>query len=396
MTDRRRAWAAVATLAVGVFVVTVTEMVPVGLLSQLSGSLGVSESTAGWSVAAYGLVAGLAAPPLTRLTRSVDRRLLVLVIVGVFVGGNSATAGVSGIATLLAVRIAIGAVHGLMWSIIAAIAVRLVPWSSTTATAVVFSGISVALVLGVPLGTWLGQEVGWRWTFLALATAAAVSWIALAILVPPMPTQSTQRTPSTQPATPRTTSSADLLRTHRPLRMVLAITALLVIGNYAAYTYIVPFAHAGLGFVADQIAPLLLIYGVAGVVGNLLAGFALGRGTDSGRLMLGTTAALTVTLALLPLLRAAPPLAVLAVATWGLTYSALPVMLQTRIFAVVPADRETATSLYVLTFNLCIAAGAFLGGLALDQAAWLPVTLGAACTGLAVLLSATSRRPGHA
>lgn len=378
-----RAWTAVGALTLSVFVVTVTEMMPVGLLPQLSGSLDVSESMVGWSVAAYGLVAGLAAPPLTRWTSALDRRLLLLLIIAVFMIGNAVTASVTGITALLAVRIAIGTIHGLMWSIVAAVAVQLVPTRPAPATAVVFSGISTALVLGVPAGTWLGQNVGWRCAFLALAGLGAVCWAGLAIVMPALPPR---RSRSRAPAI-----RAALLRRHPSLRVVLAVTALVVTGNYAAYTYVVPFVQASLGFTSSLVSPLLLVYGVAGVIGNLLAGVALNRASSSQPLILATLAALSLVLAVLPLLRGVPVLAVVSIAAWGLCYSSVPVMLQTRIFSITLDEREAATALYVLTFNTCIAAGAFIGGLALQQQAWLPIAIGAACSAVAAVLSSRSR-----
>lgn len=350
-------WAAVLALAVSVFAVTATEMMPIGLLTEMASDLGASEAAIGLSVTIYGVLAGLLAPLWIPLTRRVDRRTLVAGVVGVFTLGNYATSLSTTYTQLLLARLTVGVFHGLMWAIIAGVAIRMVPPASTArATAITFSGISLALVLGVPVGSFIGEHLGWRSAFVILSAIAAVAGVAVLIVVPRVPSQ-TQMCAKDVPA----------LLARGGLRKILAVTGLVVVANYSAYTYISPFLTDTVGVDRSELGTYLLTYGIAGVVGNLAAGSLLARAATTQsrtRLLLVGTSLMTVALAmaLLPI-GPTPTLGLLAL--WGLTYSALPVVLQTIIFTVAPSAKDTATSLYVLVFNVSIAAGAGLGALAI-------------------------------
>lgn len=365
-----RAWAAVIALGVAVFVVTVTEMMPIGLIPQMATDLRVSEGAAGLSVTMYGVVAGLSAPVVTSWTRRLDRRVLVLAVLGAFVVGNVATAMVPDYPQLLVVRLAMGLCHGLMWSITASTAVRLVaPASATTATAVAFSGISLALVVGVPAGTFLGAWVGWRAAFMSVAALTALAWIAVIALVPALP----------QIPRGRAHPWRELLSRPTGVRQVLVVTALAVMGTYAAYTYIAPFLIHRLGVPTAGVGVYLLVYGAAGVIGNFAAGALLARVRTAGTVLSGALAVATASLTLLTVgsgLGAWTAGGVIAL--WGMSYSALPVILQTMILRRAPHAREAATAIYVLVFNVSIALGALGGAVAIDRVSTsAPLALGA-------------------
>lgn len=352
-TRALRTWSAVTALAVAVFAVTATEMMPVAVLPEIGAALGVSVGVAGLTVTVFGVVAGLSAPLMTTRTRGLDRRTLVLAILGAFVVGNAATAVVTNYPLLLAVRLSMGLCHGLMWSIIAGAAVRLVPPTSAgRATAAVFSGISLALVLGIPAGTALSAQWGWRAVFVALAALAAATLIAVAILVPRLPARAT--------GTPRWRTVPG------PVYPILAVTALVVVGNYAAYTYVAPFLLDHNGIQPQMLGAYLLVYGVAGVVGNAVIGAVVGGRRSLSALLVTCVAILSGSLVALRLAPAAPAIVVVVIAVWGASYSALPVVLQTLIFAAAPDVRDAATSLYVMVFNVAIAGGAFVGAVAID------------------------------
>lgn len=370
-----RAWSAAVSLAVAVFAVTTTEMLPIGLLPTMASDLGVSEGTAGLSVTIYGIVAGLLAPAMTSRTRRCDRRVLLLVILGVFVVGNAATAIANSFPALLLVRLAIGVFHGLLWSMVAAVGIRLVPpESAARVTAVVFSGISLALVFGVPAGTLLGSFVGWRGAFAVLAVFTALAACAVFALLPAL-------APS---------NSAPVRSWRAPalgngIGTILCLTGLVVVGNYAAYTFIAPFLVTELGVRSESVGIYLLVYGVAGVLGNALASILAGRRGPERNVLLIGTAALTSSLVLLM----SPLGAILpgpVVAMWGLSYSALPVLLQLAVLAAAPHAREAATSLYVLVLNVSIAVGSLVGAVSIDAAsAAAPIGAGAVVCGLSVV-----------
>ncbi|WP_037646454.1 MFS transporter [Streptomyces hygroscopicus] len=352
-----RGWLAVLAVTFGVFTVTATETMPIGLLPQMAAGSRVSEGTVGLTVTLYGLFAGVLAPVLTAATRRLDRGRLLLLILAVFVAGNAATAMATNYLWLMLVRLLVGCIHGVLWAIVASVAVRLVPPArSVRATAVVFSGISLATVLGVPLGTMVGQWLDWRAAFWALAACSAVALTATALLMPPMPPHGGVHLSEL----PR------LLRAGN-LRTAVAVTATVVIGHYAAYTYITPFLLRNVGIPSDLVGVLLLGFGAAGVVGNFLAGAVIGRGPALRTVVLGLIAGTGAAMALLLAAGGWRPAAIVFLLGWGLAYSALPVALQTLVFRSVPRAREAATSLYVLSFNVSISLGALCGSLALDH-----------------------------
>ncbi|MDX2822798.1 MFS transporter, partial [Streptomyces ipomoeae] len=353
----RRGWLAVLAVAFGVFTVTATETMPIGLLPEMAAGLGVSEGTVGLTVTLYGLFAGVLAPVLTAATRRLDRGRLLLVILTVFVVGNVLTATAVNYAWLMFVRLLIGFIHGVLWAIVASIAVRLVPPDrSVRATAIAFSGISLATVVGVPVGTIVGQWLDWRAAFWALAACSAVALIATAVLMPAMPPQGGVHLSEL----PR------LLRMGN-LRTALGVTAIVVIGHYAAFTYITPFLLRNVGVPSGMVGVLLLCVGAAGVAGNFLAGAVIGRGPALRTVILGLIAGTGGSMALLLAVGTWKPGAIVFLLSWGLAYSALPVALQTLVFRSVPQAREAATSLYVLSFNVSISLGALFGSLALDR-----------------------------
>ncbi|GJJ21426.1 MFS transporter [Mycolicibacterium mageritense] len=371
-----RGWWAVTALALAVFTVTVTEMMPIGLLTQIAPDVAVTEGAAGLSVTMYGLLAGLSAPVITTWTRRFDRRVLVLAVLAAFVVGNLATASVATYPQLLAARLAMGLCHGLMWSIVAAVACRLVaPPSAASATAGAFSGISLALVLGVPAGTYLGSWLGWRAAFMAMAALCAAASLAVFIFVPALPQQDSPRR-----------RQWSLFKGVGNLRTILAVTAFVVIANYAAYTYITPFLIDRLAVPPTSIGAYLLIYGAAGVIGNFGAGVLLSRIQSARAVLFSATATLTAALVVLAWLgHLGIGIAAATITVWAMAYSGMPVILQTMIFNRAPQERESATSLYVMVFNVSIAVGALVGALAIDSvSAVAPILLGALLCAAAV------------
>ncbi|WP_405885809.1 MFS transporter [Streptomyces longwoodensis] len=370
-----RSWLAVAAVGLGVFAFTTTEMVPIGLLPAMSRDLHVSEGTVGLSVTLYGAIAGLFAPVLTVATRRVDRRLLLLLVLVVFVAGNAFTALSSSYTVLMVSRLLTGFAHGVMWSIAASIAIRLVPPDrAVRATAVVFSGISIASVVGVPLGTFIGGLSGWRAAFWVIAGAGVAILAAAAFLLPTLAPRAVVR-------------RAELPRLLRDgnLRIATLVTAAMVVGHFAAYTYVAPFLEQDAGIPSDWVSALLLLYGVAGVAGNFAGGAAAARALRATTL----TCILLLAAAVIALVvngRWHPGTVVLLL-VWGIAYTALPVCLQTLVFASAPQAPEAATSLYICAFNISIALGALIGGWFVDASGPSAVMfLGAGFSMLAALL----------
>ncbi|MGX1887321.1 MFS transporter [Streptomyces sp. NPDC055287] len=347
---------AVFAVAAATFAVVTTEMLPVGLLTSLGAGLGTSDGTAGLTVTLPGLVAALAAPLLPVGVRGADRRLVLCALMVLLAAANVLSALSPGFGMLLAARALVGVCIGGVWAVAAGLAVRLVREEGVgRATAVIFSGIAVASVAGVPTGTLMGELAGWRWAFAAMGGFSLAVAAVLAVLLPPLPAQGAVGLREV----------AGLLRVP-PVRAGLLVVLALVTGHFAAYTYVRPalerVPHIGAGLISG----LLLLYGTAGIAGNFLGGAAAAR--DPRRTLLVISAVLGATV--LVTAGAGGGSAVGAAAllvVWGLAYGGVSVSAQNWLMAAAPTRREPASALFAGVFNAAIALGALLGGRAADR-----------------------------
>ncbi|MGW1773386.1 MFS transporter [Streptomyces sp. NPDC002104] len=375
-----RGWGAVGAVALGIFCLITSELLPVGLLTSVGTDLGVSDGTAGLMVTVPGLIAGFCAPLVTVGAGRLDRRWVLVVLIALMAVANLVAAIAPGFAVLLAARLLVGVSVGGFWAIAGGLAVRLVPAHHVgRATALVFGGVPTASVLGVPAGTLLGELGGWRFAFAAVGGLGVLTLAALLLLLPPLPAT-------------RTITFAQLptlLRRNRAVRAGVIVTFLVVTGQFAAYTFVRPILQDVSGVNAAYVSTLLLGYGVAGVAGNFLAG-----ARDPYRSLFAVGASLAVILALIATVPGAVPGTVLLLA-WGLAYGGVSVSLQSWMIKAAPEDSEAASSLMVAMFNLAIAAGALSGGLAVDgisvpAAPWAGAAL-MALAAVTVRVTSTSR-----
>ncbi|MBB5939771.1 MFS transporter [Streptomyces zagrosensis] len=349
-----RNWLAVGAVAIGIFSVVTTEMLPVGLLTSMSSALGVSDGTAGLAMTLPGIVAALSAPVLTVVVGRYDRKIVLCALMALLTAANLVTAIAPNFAVLLVARLLIGLTIGGIWPIAVGIAVRLVPERSVaTATSIIFGGIAVGFVLGVPAGTFIGDLSTWRLPFVVMGLLTLAVLATMVISLP--------RLPATQ--TVRLTELPGLLRNVR-LRTGLIITALLVTGHFAAYTYLRPVLEEVSEVPTGLISTLLLIYGAAGIVGNFAAG---SRAYDDPR---GTLMVLVALLAgsvlLIPLVGTTTVGAGVLLAVWGLAYGGVSVSAQAWVLRAAPEAGEVASALFISVFNASISLGALLGGRAAD------------------------------
>jgi predicted MFS family arabinose efflux permease len=380
-TATARSWLGVTSIALGVFVVVTAEQLPIGLLTSVSGDLGVSEGQAGLMVTLPSFIAAVAAPLVPLAIGALDRRIALLGLMALMAGASVLSALAPSYITLLASRILVGLSIGGFWAIAGGLAPCLVPAASVPrATSLIFGGVAAASVLGIPIGTLIGEYAGWRSAFVALALG---STLVVAGLLSAIPRLRPERAIGV-------TVLASQLR-NRAVTSGLLVTLLLVIAQFATYTYISPMAQSLMGIGTMFVGPLLLGYGIAGVMGNFIIGMTASRNVATTMFVISLAlAALMIGIAAIAHHEIAGVLFVLA---WGFVYGGVSVSLQTWMLRAAPEAAEAATSLWVCVFNFSIALGAFVGGAAVDNIGLMPVyIIGAGLFFLSAMVAALSRQ----
>jgi len=384
---------ALLALTLGAYAIGTTEFVIVGLIPTIAADLGVSLPSAGLLVSLYALGVAVGAPVLTALTGRVPRKTLLVALMVLFTVGNVIAWMAPSYGSLIVARVLTGLAHGVFFSIGSIIATSVVPKEkAASAIAIMFTGLTVALVTGVPLGTFIGQHLGWRATFLAVAALGVIALVGSLLFVP----RNLQRS---EPAT----FGQQLAVLAQPrLLLVYAITALGYGGTFLSFTYLASILQDVTGFSPNAVSGVLLVYGVSVAVGNLWGGrLADRRGPIPAlKLIFGLLAlvlfALTFTahntwLVLLTVL------ALGAVAFGNVPGLQVYVVKQAQRFA--PQAADVASGLNIAAFNVGIAMGASLGGLVVDHLGlmhtpWLGALVVLGALGLTVLSGRLDRRDG--
>ncbi|MDQ0740500.1 MFS transporter [Pseudomonas sp. W4I3] len=344
------AWMAVFSLAMGVFGLLTAEYLPASVLTLMATDLGVSEALAGQAVTVTAVVALFAGLLVPGLTRSIDRRWVLLGFSTLMVASNLLVAVSSSFAVLLLMRILLGIALGGFWSMAAAVAMRLVPSALLPrALSIIFSGIAIGTVVAVPLGSYLGGLYGWRSAFFA---AAAVGMLTLAFQSFTLPRLAPRR-----PARLRTV--LEVLQ--RPgIAMGMFGCVLVHSGHFAMFTYVRPFLEGTTGIGPQGLSLMLLGFGVANFAGTLLAGKLLER-HPLATLVLMPALVGVAALALVLLPASVPGQAVL-LAIWGLAFGGVPVAWSNWVASAVPDQAESAGGMVVASVQSAIATGAAAGG----------------------------------
>lgn len=362
--------ASLLALALAGFVTILTEALPAGLLPQISAGLDISEAMAGQLVTVYAMGSLLAAIPLTAATQGVRRRPLLLSAIAGFVVANTVTTLSTSYGLTMAARFLAGVSAGLLWALAAGYAARMVPdRQKGRAIAIAMVGTPLALSLGVPAGTFLGNLVGWRLCFGIMSGLALILMIWVRIQVPDFAGQSAGKR-----------AALRHVFAMPGVRPVLFVVFAFVLAHNILYTYIAPFlASAGMG---DRTDVILLVFGLASLAGLWITGLLIDSRLRA--LTLASTVLFALSALTLGVASGAPVAVYAAVAAWGLAFGGAPTLFQTALAKTAGDAADVAQSMLVTAWNLAIAGGGIAGGLLLDSlgvAAFSPALL--------VLLAAT-------
>jgi DHA1 family inner membrane transport protein len=374
-------------LAIASFGIGTTEFIIMGLLPDLSRDLHVSIPSAGMLVTGYALGVTFGAPLVALATARLPRKAALLALIGVFIAGNFLCAVAPTYTLLLLARILTALCHGAFFGIGAVVATGLVERRlRSRAVAMMFSGLTLANILGVPLGTILGQALGWRAAFWAIVPIGVLAAIALAVLLPRQPNAHGTR----------------LLREFAVLRrpqvvLAMSMSALASASLFSVFTYVTPLLETVTGLAPHQVSIVLLLFGIGITIGNL----AGGRLADWRQMpaLIGILATLALVGASLVWASHAAMPAVIALVAWGAVSFAPGAALQTRVVDQAFEAPNLASTLNQSAFNLGNAMGAWAGGAAIgfgaayDALPWLAAAFATTAALLAVVSLLLGRRP---
>ncbi|WP_288338531.1 MFS transporter [uncultured Sphingomonas sp.] len=373
-------------LAVGAFGIGVTEFAPMGMLPVIAGDLHVSIPAAGLLISAYAMGVLIGAPLLTLTTGRIDRRTLLIALMGIFTLGNALSAMAGGYWMLMAARVVTSFNHGAFFGVGSVVAASLVPPDKRAgAVAAMFTGLTVATIGGVPAATWVSEAVGWRTAFAGIAGVGAIAMLSLRLALPSLP------------ADEGGDRRAELrVLTRGPVVMALALTTIGFGGVFTVFTYIVPIlrdvTHGSTGYVTA----MLMLFGVGATIGNGLGGRLADRSVERTLMTMLTIMALT--LLAFTVLMQWPVTAAVAILVWGIASFAIVPPLQMRVMDAASDAPNLASAMNIGAFNLGNAIGAALGGGVIGAGLGLPTVslAGAAMAAVALAMLLAFRRQPRA
>jgi len=377
---------ALLALAIGAFGIGTTEFVIMGVLPEVAGDFGVSIPTAGWLVSGYALGVVLGAPLLTILGTKVSRKKMLMFLMGLFVVGNALSAFAPSFGVMLIGRVIASLAHGAFFGIGSVVAADLVaPEKKASAISLMFMGLTVANVVGVPLGTYIGQAAGWRVTFVLVASLGIVGLLGLAKLVP-------------EAGRPKSHDVRAEFAAFRNVQvwLALAMTVLGYGGVFAAITYITPMMTEVAGYSAGAVTWLLVLFGVGMFLGNLLGGRFADRALMP--MLFTALAALSATLLLFTATAHDKALAAITLTLIGALGFATVPPLQKWVLDQASAAPTLASAVNIGAFNLGNALAAWLGGVVISAGLgytspnWIGALLSGSALLLAFLAAALDRR----
>ena len=353
MTPRQ--WLPLIALVICVFIVNMSEFVPIGLLTDIATDFSISESSAGLLISMYAWAVAILSLPIMLALRKMEYRRMLLMCIALFVIFQV----MSGLSTsywmLMVARIGVAVAHSIFWSIATPLAVRIVPAHlQKLAISAVATGTSVAMIVGLPLGRIIGLALGWRMTFVVIAI---VSIMALALLVLVFPKLE-------NPGTFTLRKLPDLFR-NKVLVGIYVMLAIYVTGYYTGYSYIEPFMYQVAGMSDIMVTVVLTVFGLAGIVGSILFTKFYDR-TRFRFMMTALLGAATCLLLLRPSVLSLTTV-ILVCAFWGLFATSFNVTFQNEALRVSPSDASAISmALFSGIFNVGIAMGSIIGGWVTD------------------------------
>ncbi|GGD36966.1 MFS transporter [Pseudoxanthomonas indica] len=351
---------ALYALTAGAFGIGTTEFVIMGLLMQVSADLQVSLAAAGLLISGYALGVFVGAPLLTAATSRLPRKAVLVALMILFTVGNLACALAPNYTVLMIARVVTSLAHGTFFGVGAVVATHLVSEDrKASAISIMFTGLTVATLLGVPAGAWLGLHHGWRATFWAVAAMGVVATLVIAWLVP------SEKRDANPPA-----FAAELRAIARPQVLLgLLMTVLGFGGMFTVYTYIQPLLTQVTGFADAAVSPILLVFGVGMIVGNLLGGRFADRRLSAA--LLSTLLGLALVMGLMSFALHSRVAMIVFTGLLGAAAFATVSPLQLWVLKQAGAAQSLASSLNIGAFNLGNALGAWLGGVVIAHGAGL-------------------------
>ncbi|MGW5240697.1 MFS transporter [Monashia sp. NPDC004114] len=354
MRERFGSKAAIVTLialTLAVFSYVTTESLPIGLLPLIANDLGTTESAVGLLVTGYGLVIVAVSLPLTRLTRRLPRRRLLCVLLAGFVVATCVSAAAWNYGLLMGARMVTALSQALFWCVVTPAAAGMFPAEVRgRAVSILYAGVSVAALAGIPAGTWLGQQTSWRMAFVLLTVPVVLALVVVAVLLPDTAAGHGAADRGSAPDRGRYLS-------------IVATTAVAVTGGFTAFTYISPFLTGLTGFATSSVGVLLLARGLAGLAAVVVVGVLVD--SHGWLTMVGLTGLQVVALAGQFVFGESQVATVIAISLAGFTLAGLPAVLGSRVLRHAPGASDMASAGTSTAFNIGITAGALFGGVLL-------------------------------
>ena len=369
-----RAWLPIIGLAFAAFVFNTSEFLPVGLLPNIAEHLNETVSFTGLMITGYAWVVAVMSLPLTIITAKLERRKLLLALIAVFALAHFAVIVADTFERLFAARVAVALTHSIFWSIMTPLAARMAPRGKrAVGLAAVMGGTIVATVLGVPIGTQLGHMFGWQEAFFIIGIAAALVFALIWLVLP--------ECVSTHAGSLK---SLPVILKRPALIQLYCLTAVTVLGQYTAYSYISPILQSVGGFADGDVVTTLFVFGIAGIIGTVLSSKLVDR-YPSGALVAPLIAISACLFLIIPTCHHFGVLMGVVV-IWGAAMTAVCMAFQTMLLNAAPDAADIAASLYSGIFNIGIGGGAFLGSRILSASGYEPIVwTGASIVALSAL-----------